>query len=230
MGFMEANIVIYLRRIYYPAGFTFPLMEISPDILAAELIREVCTVIMLLAVAGIAGKDRIQRFAYFLFSFAVWDILYYVGLKWLIDWPSSFMTWDILFLIPITWLGPVIAPVICSILMIVLSILLLYVNDNMTGFKLNNIEWSILILGAIAIFISFISDFAGIIISENLYNGIFTLPENNKFRQILTTFVPQHFHWAPFIIGVIFILLSMALMVRRFLHRNSIRKVTRETS
>jgi hypothetical protein len=113
--------------------------------------------------------------------------------------------------------------------MIVLSILLLYVNENMAGFKFRKIEWLTLILGAIAIFLSFISDFAGIIISENLYSDILTLPQNNKFRQILTTFVPQHFHWVLFVIGVIFILLSMTLLIRRFLHRNSIRKVPHQT-
>jgi len=66
-----------------------------------------------------------MRLAYFLTIFAVWDIFYYIWLKVLLGWPSSIMEWDILFLIPVTWAGPVLAPIILSITMLIGAMLLL---------------------------------------------------------------------------------------------------------
>jgi hypothetical protein len=215
MGFMEAIIVIYLRKIYYPAGFNFPLAEISGDILIAELVRELCTVIMLLSLAAIAGKTVLQKFSFFLFSFAVWDIFYYIGLKVFINWPPSLFTWDILFLIPITWLGPVIAPVISSVSMIILSLVLLYFHEKTADFRLSRIEILLIISGAVIIFISFIWDFSSIIISNHLYTAVFNFAENEHFQEIISSYIPQHFNWTVFITGNILIYLSMFLMMRR---------------
>jgi len=36
---------------------------------------------MLVSIGIIAGSNSIQKFAYFLYGFGVWDIFYYVGLK-----------------------------------------------------------------------------------------------------------------------------------------------------
>ena len=81
MGFLESAVVIYLRKIYYPNGFSLPLVAIDKDILLTELLREAATIIMLLTVGIIAGKTKVSRFAYFIFCFGVWDIFYYVFLK-----------------------------------------------------------------------------------------------------------------------------------------------------
>ncbi|MBM3324458.1 MAG: hypothetical protein FJY66_02190, partial [Calditrichaeota bacterium] len=47
MAVVEAAIVVYLRRIYYPEGFHFPLKAIELATLCIELLREVATVVML---------------------------------------------------------------------------------------------------------------------------------------------------------------------------------------
>ncbi|MCL6494853.1 MAG: hypothetical protein K6T54_08770, partial [Ignavibacterium sp.] len=73
MAYLESAVVVYLRELYYPDGFTFPLKLISEKILIIELGRELATIIMLLTVAMIAGKVFAERVAYFLFSFGVWD-------------------------------------------------------------------------------------------------------------------------------------------------------------
>ena len=123
MGFLEAAVVIYLRELFYPNGFDFPLRGfLNPSILGVEWIREFATVVMLAAIAVLAGKKFYERFAYFLYAFAIWDIFYYISLKATLDWPSSFLTWDLLFLIPWPWIGPVLTPVLWSILFIILSI------------------------------------------------------------------------------------------------------------
>lgn len=78
MGFMETAVVVYLRKIYYPGGFHFPLVPISSDIALIEFIREAATLIMLFGIGALTGKTVSQKFAFFIYCFAIWDIFYYV--------------------------------------------------------------------------------------------------------------------------------------------------------
>jgi len=100
MGFLEAAVVVYLRLHYYPNGFEFPLVPLEERIATVEILREAATLVMLIGVGVLAGKNLQQRVAFFLLAFAIWDLVYYVGLKLVLDWPSSWLAWDILFLIP----------------------------------------------------------------------------------------------------------------------------------
>jgi hypothetical protein len=77
-GWVEAAVVVYLRRIVYPDGFALPLAPIEPHLAAVELGREAATLIMLAAVAMLAGRTRWQRFAAFIVAFGVWDLAYYL--------------------------------------------------------------------------------------------------------------------------------------------------------
>ena len=136
-GYVEAAVVVYLRTIFVPIrqetfhavahNDLFPLLTVEhlqaagPEyarLLETELGREVATIVMLAAAGlAVAGNFR-QWLAGFMIAFGVWDIFYYVFLRLLIGWPESLMTWDILFLVPVPWVGPVIAPVIVSLSMI----------------------------------------------------------------------------------------------------------------
>ncbi|HNU62716.1 MAG TPA: hypothetical protein PKL04_11005, partial [Methanofastidiosum sp.] len=89
MGFFESAIVIYLRQIVYPDGFSFPLQPIPESLATTEILREAFSLLMLLSVGILTGESTITRFAYFIFSFALWDIFYYIFLKLLINWPES---------------------------------------------------------------------------------------------------------------------------------------------
>src|SRR4030043_1288929 len=120
-AYIEASVVVYLREIFHPSGFTFPLAEfgITPlwkRLLLTETGREAATLVVIFTASWLFGRNLRQRFAFFLTIFAVWDIFYYVWLKVLINWPASIMDWDILFLIPTVWAGPVIAPILISIM------------------------------------------------------------------------------------------------------------------
>src|SRR4030042_7126972 len=114
MGFLESVVIVYLRQLYYPEGFGFPLKEVIWGGLFLEYLREIATIVILLTVSLIAGRMPYERFSYFLYCFGIWDIFYYIGLKVLLNWPSSLLTWDILFLIPVVWLAPVLAPIFCA--------------------------------------------------------------------------------------------------------------------
>lgn len=112
MGLLEAICVIYLRRLLPVENHGPILPHMHRQI---EIIREACTIVMLVGVAWLAGINGRSRLACFFYTFGIWDILYYAGLWWLADWPSSLLTWDCLFLIPKPWHGPVLAPVLISL-------------------------------------------------------------------------------------------------------------------
>jgi hypothetical protein len=125
MAYVESAVVVYLRTIYYPQGFAFPLVLLPPGMVAIEMGREVATLVMLLGVAMLAGADRRDRILVFCVGFGVWDIAYYIWLWLFLRWPPSLFTWDVLFLIPVPWIGPVVAPVVVSVVLVVGALLLL---------------------------------------------------------------------------------------------------------
>jgi hypothetical protein len=49
MGLLESAVVVYLREIYFPDGFNFPLNPIHGKIFTIELLRELATLIMLIS-------------------------------------------------------------------------------------------------------------------------------------------------------------------------------------
>jgi hypothetical protein len=125
MAYVESAVVVYLRAIYYPQGFAFPLVLMPSGMVAIEIGREAATLVMLLGVAMLAGADRWDRVAAFCVAFGVWDIAYYIWLWVFLRWPPSLLTWDVLFLIPVPWVGPVVAPVIVSVVLIAGGLLML---------------------------------------------------------------------------------------------------------
>jgi len=211
MAFFESAIVVYLRELYYPLGFAFPLKQMSSKIAMVEIMREFYSIIMLIAVAFITGKHKTNRFAVFIYCFGIWDIFYYVFLKFIINWPESFFTWDVLFLIPTIWTSPVIAPIIVSVSMIILAVIIFYKNltDKMIGFSLN--EFIILIIGALIIFISFIWDYSHYVYQYFSFSEIFKNINNPDLAQVIFTYIPQKFNWFYFWIGEGVILIAILL-------------------
>ncbi len=158
MAFVESAVVVYLRAIYYPEGFKFPLKAFTDYKILIEVFREIATLIMLSTVAHITGRDFKERFANLLFTFGIWDIFYYVWLKVLIAWPASIFDWDILFLIPLPWIGPVIAPVSISVLMIIFSVLIARLIQKGHNFKPTLLSVILALLGSAVILYSFMHD------------------------------------------------------------------------
>ena len=113
---------------------------------------------MLAAVSMLAGRKFWERFGYFIIMFGVWDIFYYIWLKAAINWPSSLFEWDILFLIPLPWIGPVIAPVLVALLMIVIGISLTYLFNKGQTFKPTVVTWVLAVIATVVIMYSFMCD------------------------------------------------------------------------
>jgi hypothetical protein len=215
MGFLETAVVIYLRIIYYPDGFSFPLHPIGKDIVITELFREVATMIMLIGIATLAGKNAVQRFAFFLFSFAVWDIFYYVFLYVLIGWPQSLMTWDILFLIPVPWVGPVLSPLIITFLMIALAGIMVFFDNKGIKSPVNLKEWLLFITGSIIVVITWTWDYCNYIIINNPNTSIWSLSSKEALFEAGQKYVPQSFNWLLFTVGALVILIAISFYYLR---------------
>lgn len=215
MGFLESVVVVYLRQLYYPEGFGFPLKEAIGEGFFLEYLREIATIVMLLAVSVLAGRMTYERFSYFLYCFGVWDIFYYVGLKVLLNWPSSLFTWDILFLIPVVWLAPVLAPIVCATTMIIFSGFILYYHDKGYPVRINLLGWSLMSLGALVILITFIWDYSKIIIQGRFLKSFFSLATDLHFQSIVASHIPSTYNWTLFILGEFLIFYSLVIFIRR---------------
>jgi len=174
-GYIEAAVVVYLRAIFHPEGFTFPLdFAIAPSskhLLLTEIGREATSMVLIFTAAWLFGKNRQQRFAYFLTIFAVWDIFYYVWLKVLLDWPSSIMDWDILFLIPATWASPILAPLLVSFLILLFAVIVLYKDCTARPLKVTWLDWLFFVFAGLIVVVSFC--IAGLHIAEPNFDSYF---------------------------------------------------------
>jgi hypothetical protein len=155
-GVVEGAVVVYLRWIAYPEGFSFPLKDIPSQLLWTEITREAATMVMLLSVARLAVPGGLHRFAVFALCFGVWDIAYYLALLGFVGWPQSLLTWDVLFLIPVPWTSPVLAPVLVSVALIGSALAILREQSPRRHEVLRPVDWLIEVGAGLVIIASFI--------------------------------------------------------------------------
>lgn len=193
MAYLESAVVVYLRALYYPDGFEFPLVVIIDRMAAIEIGREAATLLMLLAVAALGGATAWQRFAFFCFTFGVWDIFYYLWLWVFVGWPPSLLTLDVLFLIPVPWIGPVLAPVIVNCCLIAAAAVILHLDRRGARFGLAAPAWIPAIAGGVLVLLTFMLD----------------------FRVVLRGDMPPPFRWWLFAVGIGLGLAALLFGVRR---------------
>lgn len=204
---IETAVVIYLRELYYPEGFGFPLELSGVKITAVEMFRELATMFLLISIAMVAGKCGSERFGWFIYSFAIWDIFYYVFLYVFLAWPASLFTWDILFLLPFTWVGPVLAPVINSLTMIFLAMVMIYFVRVRQKLIMKLYHWLILIAGAIVVIVAYVEDYLEFMLQKFSIGDLLGQAETEKMLAFASDYVPDHFKWWIFSIGAGFHLL-----------------------
>jgi len=191
-GFIEAAVVVYLRELYYPGGFTFPVVPATNTIALVEILREIATFLLILSAARLINGTRLVKLAAFSIIFAVWDITYYIFLKLILGWPESLFTWDILFLLPYPWVGPVWAPVVISIGLIYVGVGLLQAVSHHQSLDLSLKFWLFEILMGLGIIISFL------------------IPGRSVIRQTIPENYPWYLFWICFLSGLsVFIRLQL---------------------
>jgi hypothetical protein len=127
MAHLEGVVVVYLRKalgMLDSDGNKESVEKIPERYLKIEMTREAATIIMLLVIAYLSGVTWIEKGVFFLWTFAFWDLFYYVSLFVLIKWPPRLTAIDVLFLIPKPWIAPVWFPVgVSTLTIIIISVL-----------------------------------------------------------------------------------------------------------
>jgi hypothetical protein len=130
MAHLEGVVVVYLRKslgMLDSESNKESVGKIPERFLKIEKSREAATIIMLVVIALIAGSGWIERGVFFLWTFAFWDLFYYLSLYILIKWPPELTTIDVLFLIPRPWIAPVWFPIgVSSLTIIVIASLYIF--------------------------------------------------------------------------------------------------------
>jgi hypothetical protein len=156
VGWFEASVVVYLRQLYYPSGFHFPVLITWDRVVGVEVIREVASILLLAAGARLAGRHLLERFAAFLLLFGIWDLVYYGALKIVLGWPEGLGTWDVLFLIPAPWVGPVWAPCAVSLALLGAGTYLYWTADRVR--RIRPLDWLVEILAGLIVISSFLAE------------------------------------------------------------------------
>lgn len=198
MGFLETSIVVYLRELFYPEGFAFPLKSMKNYLILTELLRETATIIMLITIAWLVGNSRHTRFAWFIYMFAIWDIFYYVFLKIILNWPVSWFTWDVLFLIPCLWVSPVLAPVLLCLLMIIIWAVIMHF-DRLKYLTIKKWDYALLIFASLILIVNFCWD-----------NLIYMInAPNDQLHVLHLSYIPHYFNWWVFAFACVLILITI---------------------
>ena len=127
MAHLEGVVVVYLRKavgMTETDGNRETLEKIPSRYIRIEITREAATIVMLAVIAILAGNTWVERGVFFLWTFAFWDLFYYLSLYILVGWPPTLKTIDVLFLIPVPWIAPVWFPIgVSSMTIIVIAVL-----------------------------------------------------------------------------------------------------------
>lgn len=203
MAYLESAVVVYLRRVYGITALENALAVFDRQISIIEMGRELATMVMLLAAAWIAGRNRQSRIGFFLFAFGVWDILYYAWLRVFIGWPVTLLDNDLLFLLPLPWWGPVLAPILIALLMAIAGARLVCLDEAQKPVRPVWLDWGLLGLGSLVILYTFMAD------------AINSLPANMASLALVQ---PGPFKWLLYLCGILLYMLAIWRCGRKSIH------------
>jgi hypothetical protein len=199
MAYFESAVVVYLREVYNIKDLIRDVPEKIDYFTFIELGRELSTLVMLLVIGLITGKKWKDKLGYFIITFGIWDIFYYVWLKIFIGWPNSLLEWDILFLIPLPWWGPVLSPILISILMIIFGWLIVRKADEEGKLQFTFFSTALIIAGILLMLYTLMDP------------GLSALIENINE---ITKARPVKFNWFVFFAGYICVIISIFKVIK----------------
>jgi hypothetical protein len=216
MAWVESAVVFYLRsmihRIEPRQPNPFPVIG---GFGAVELPREFATLVMLLAVGILAGRNWRARFGYAVIAFGVWDIFYYVFLKIICGWPHALLDWDVLFLLPLPWWGPVLAPVLISLLMILWGTLAT--------------QWELNPAPASAQWRAWLLNFSGVVLALYVFMAD-TIAATHHGVNAIRNVLPEKFDWPLFGLALVLMAAPMLRRLPEFFNGTQVKNKTAETS
>ncbi len=206
-AWVESAVVVYLREIYFDGEFSFPLTviweggkHVVDPLVRIEFGREIATIIILIAVGWITGRNKFQKFCFFMIAFGTWDIFYYIWLFVMVGWPESLMTWDLLFYVPLPWVGPVITPILIAITMVVAGSLIIYFDEKGYEIRWRWYDMGIELICALVMIIAFCWD----------WKNILQIP-----GEINRSGFPNPFAWWLYLPGYLFSITYFVLRLRQ---------------
>ena len=205
MAWVESAVVFYLRSMidriepYQPEPF-----PIIGGFASVELPREFATLVMLFAVGFLAGRTWRARIGYAVIAFGVWDIFYYVFLKMICGWPHSLLDWDVLFLLPLPWWGPVLAPILISLLMILWGTFASQFERTRTPVMSNWRAW--------------ILNFAGVALALYVFMAD-SIAAAHRGLDAIRTVLPDNFNWSLFCVALMLMSAPVTQTGRQLLTR-----------
>lgn len=130
LGQLDAVAAVYTREIGgaipTSGSLTADIIEALPGwILAIEQTRQVAAVLVLLSVAVLAGRTALERIGAFLFGLGLGTVGRYLGLKLMIEWPTSPAASDAWSMIPRAVFAPVWAILLGACVAVALGLLCL---------------------------------------------------------------------------------------------------------
>ena len=208
-AWVESAVVVYLREKYFDGGFSFPLIvkwengkHVIDPLVRIELGREIATITMLAAVGWIAGKNRFQRFCFFMIAFGIWDIFYYIWLYVMVGWPESIMTWDLLFYVPLPWVGPVITPLLIAFAMAAAGTLIIYYDTKGYDVRWRWYDMAVELSCGLVMIVAFCWD----------WRNILQLPGDSE-----RTGIPNPFAWWLYLPALLFAIVWFVVKLRKIL-------------
>lgn len=194
MAYLESAVVVYLRQLYGINFLMITLPPFDPQIARIEIGREAATLVMLWAVGWLSGNNQHEKIAYSMIAFGVWDVFYYFWLWVMVGWPASLLDQDLLFLIPLPWWGPVLAPVLIAVLMVISGVR--FVSASQAGFRqhMRPLFWVLLGAGVLVMLLVFMAD------------AIQLLPAD---AALLSSMRPGPFNWPVFLAGFLLVLIAV---------------------
>lgn len=205
MAWVESAVVFYLRTMidridpYQPNPLPV-LGKLGP----AELMREAATLVMLLTVGILAGRNWRSRFGYAAVAFGVWDVLYYVFLKMLCGWPHSLLDWDVLFLLPLPWWGPVLAPVLIALLLIAWGTLATQFEEHCLAGPADWKPRALGFIGAVLALYAFMAD---------------SIRVADQGVDVLRNLLPARFNWPLFSVALLLMAIPVIQMGQKLRSR-----------
>ena len=195
MAWMESSTVAYLRTLVHRVEpYQQSPLPIADSFGVTELVREAATLLMLISASWLAGTSWKSRLGFFMLAFGVWDIFYYVFLKIIVGWPHSLFDWDVLFLIPVPWWGPVLSPMLVSLILIAFGSMLTLKEFNEWPFWPGILSWCAHLFGvAVALYVFMAHSI------KVLAQGV-----SRAYTEL-----PVQFNWPLFLLALFFMLMPI---------------------
>ncbi len=135
LGYLDAVTTFALRGTLEvgPEGVDLPrgdlaraAVEAMPArLIALEQTRQAATVLLLITVAFVAGRNALQQWGTFFFALGGWTVFRYVAIRTITDWPASLTSADAIVVLPRPVYAPVWLPVVVALGLMALGVALI---------------------------------------------------------------------------------------------------------